>query len=141
MIRSLNRMQPMALLLLRLVLGMSMFLHGWEKISPAGGLHRNHLLAGVEAFTRFVATLGLPYWLGYLSVAAEFLGGIMLILGFLTRFCAGAIFLNMLVALWKVNLHHGYGGSEYTLTLISMALMLVTAGSGALSVDRQLGIS
>ncbi len=141
MIRSLNRLQPWALLLIRLVLGISMLIHGWEKIIPAGGLHRTHPLAGIDAFTRFVVSLGLPYWMGYLSVAAEFLGGAALLAGFVTRFCAAMIFINMLIALWKVNLHHGYGGSEYTLALLTMALMLVTAGSGTLSLDRRLGIS
>ncbi len=141
MIRSLSKLQPWALTLLRLVLGASMLVHGWEKLIPAGGLHRSHPLAGVEGFNHFVATLGLPYWLGYVSVATEFLGGAFLLLGLLTRFWALMIAGNMLVALWKVNLHHGYDGSEYTLSLIVIAFMLLVAGSGALSLDRRFGIS
>ena len=141
MIRSLNKLQPWGLTLLRLALGASMFVHGWEKLIPPGGLHRAHPLAGIEYFNHFVVSLGLPYWLGYVSVAAEFVGGAFLLLGLLTRFWALMIAANMLVALWKVNLHHGYDGSEYTLALIVMALMLLVAGSGALSLDRRFGIS
>jgi putative oxidoreductase len=141
MIRSLTKLQPWALTLMRLALGVTMVVHGWEKLIPAGGLHRSHPLAGIEAFNHFVATLGLPYWLGYVSIVTEFLGGLLLILGLLTRFWAVMICGNMLVALWTVNWHHGYEGSEYTLALITMAFMLVVAGSGAASMDRRMGIS
>lgn len=141
MIRSLSKLQPWALTLLRLVLGVSMLYHGWEKLIPAGGLSRGHPLAGVESFTHFVTTLGLPYWLGYVSVVTEFLGGALLILGLLTRLSGLLIAINMLVAIWTVNMRHGYSSSEYSLALVSMALMLVVAGSGALSLDRRLGIS
>lgn len=141
MIRSLTKLQPWALTFLRLVLGISMLVHGWEKLIPAGGLHRSHPLAGFEAFNHFVVSLGLPYWLGYVSIVSEFFGGIFLILGLLTRFWAFMIFGNMLVALWFVNLHHGYAGSEYTLALVTMAFMLLVAGSGALSMDRRVGVS
>jgi putative oxidoreductase len=141
MIRSLNKLQPWALTLLRLVLGFSMLIHGWEKLIPAGGLHRANPLAGFESFSHFVITLGLPYQLAYVSIITEFVGGACVIVGLFTRFWAFLIAGNMLVALWKVNLHHGYGGSEYTLALITMALMLLTAGSGALSFDRRMGLS
>jgi putative oxidoreductase len=141
MIRSLAKLQPWALTLLRLVLGVAMVVHGWEKLIPVGGLHRAHPLAGFEAFNHFVASLGLPYWLGYVSIITEFVGGLFLIFGLLTRFWAFMILGNMLLALWTVNRHHGYSGSEYVLALITMAFMLVVAGSGAMSLDRRAGIS
>ena len=141
MFRSLAKLQPWAITLMRLVLGISMTVHGWEKLIPAGGLHRTHPLAGFDSFNHFVASLGLPYWLGYLSIISEFVGGLFLIAGLLTRFWALMILGNMLVALWTVNLHHGYSASEYTLSLITMALLLVTTGSGAASLDRRSGIA
>ena len=141
MVRSLARLQPWALLLLRLALGASMTFHGYEKLIPPGGLHRNHPLAGLEYFNQFVSSLGLPYWLGYISIVTEFVGGIFLLLGLFTRFWAFMVAGNMLVAIWKVNSHHGYSGSEYSLALTLIAVMLVTAGSGTLSLDRRFGIS
>ncbi len=141
MIRFLNRLQPWALTLLRLVLGVAMLLHGWDKLIPSGGLHRTHLLAGAEAFGRYVATLGLPYWLGCVAVVTEFFGGLCLILGLLTRFWALLVAGDMLVAIAKVDIHHGYSGSQYSLALLVMALMLLAAGSGALSLDRRFGLS
>ena len=140
MIRFLNRLQPWALTMLLLVVGVAMLIHGWDKLIPIGGLHRNHLLAGAEAFTHYVANLGLPYWLGYVSVVTEFVGGACLILGLLTRFWALLVAGNMLVAIVMVDIHHGYSGSQYSLALFVMAFMLLVAGSGAMSLDRRLSI-
>lgn len=141
MIRFLNRHQPWALTLVRLVLAVAMLLHGYDKVIPAGGLHRAHPLAGADAFAHFVVTLGLPHWLGYVSVATECLGGLFLLFGLLTRFWALLVTGNMLVALAMVDIHHGYSGSQYSLSLLVMAFMLVVAGSGAMSLDRKFGIS
>ena len=47
----------------------------------------------------------------------------------------------MLVAIVKVDIHHGYAGSQYGLALLVMALMLLVAGSGAMSLDRRFNLS
>ena len=141
MIRFLNQLQPWALTLLRLVLAVAMIIHGYDKLIPGGGLHRAHPLAGADAFAHYVATLGLPRWLGYVSVVTEFVGGLFLLFGLLTRFWALLIVGNMLAALAMVDIHHGYAGSQYSLALLAMAFMLVVAGSGALALDRKFGIS
>ena len=139
MTRRLNQLQPWAVFLLRIALGASMLYHGWPKVVPAS-LHGS-LIAPMDNFARFVVSLGMPHWLGYVSALTEFVGGIFLLLGFLTRFSAFMVAGNMLVALITVNLHHGYAGSEYTLALIAIALTLVTTGSGALALDRRFGLS
>jgi putative oxidoreductase len=136
MIRWLTSLQPWGALCMRLVLGLAMLLHGWQKIAPFHSLHSHDLLSGMEHFCHYVASLGLPYWLGYISVLAEFLGGILLLLGLLTRLAAFMVAGNMLVALLFVNIHQGYHGSEYTLALIALALMLLFHGPGAAALDR-----
>jgi putative oxidoreductase len=141
MIRQLNRLQPWGLFILRVVLGVVMTYHGFQKLIPTGGLHRSHLLAGFESFNHYVASLGLPYWLGYVSLLTELLGGIFLILGFLTRLVAFLLTVNMLVALVMVDLRHGYTASELALALCAMATLLIFTGSGAAALDRKLGIS
>ena len=141
MIRWLNGLQPWTLCLLRIALGVAMLYNGWEKVIPAGSLFHGHLSSAMDHFADYVATLGMPRWLGYVSAATEFFGGIALIAGFLTRFTAFLVSINMLVALIKVNIHHGYSGSQFTVALIAMALLLITTGSGALSIDRRLGLS
>ena len=94
----LNSLQPWGALVLRLALGLSMTVHGYQKVVPRGAL--NH-------FAHYVVTLGLPYWLGCVSAFTEFIGGILLTLGLLTRFAAFMVAINMLVALFTVGIHRG----------------------------------
>jgi len=136
----LRGLTPWAVALLRVVLGVAMVYHGWPKIAPAHGLHGD-LLSGVQHYNGFVARLGLPGWLGYVSAATEFFGGGLLLLGLLTRFAAFMVAGNMLVALFAVDLHHGYAGSDYVLALVAMAVLLITTGGGAASVDQRVGLS
>jgi putative oxidoreductase len=120
-------MQPLALLVLRLVLGSVMIGHGWPKVN--GHLHE---------FAGHVASLGLPAWLGYVSAFAEFVGGILLIAGLFARCAAFAILVDMTVAIAKVHWKHGFmgnGGYEFPLALWAIALALIFFGAGAISID------
>ena len=140
MSRWLDTLQPWGVLLLRLVLGVAMIHHGWSKVVPAD-LHHGNALSALDSWSRFVVSLGLPSWLGYVSAFTELLGGLLLVLGLFTRFAAFMITINMLVALLTVNIHKGYGATEYTTALIAIAVMLFLTGGGALALDRRAGIS
>ena len=141
MSRWLNRFQPWGVLLLRLVLGVAMVVHGYPKVVPSGGFHSGQMFAALNRYTHYVATLGLPYWLGYVSAFAEFAGGICLLLGLFTRFFAFLVAINMLVAIATVNRHHGYTGCEYSLALGAIAFLLLVAGPGRAALDRRMGFS
>ncbi len=141
MIRFLARLQPWTLLLLRLALGVAMVYNSWSKVYPPGGFHHGDYLAAVEGFNNFVVHLGVPRWLGYFSTATEFLGGICLFVGLFTRFWGLMVAINMVFAIVLVNLHHGYSGSQYSIALTTMALMLLTSGSGELALDRRFGLA
>jgi len=126
-LRFLDRLQPLGLLVLRLALGAIMIGHGYGKVF--GGLHKH---------AEFVASLGIPGWLGYLSAAAEFLGGILLVAGLLTQLAALAVCINMLVAIFKVHLHNGLlgqGGYQFPLALAAIAFSLIFGGAGSVSLD------
>ena len=139
MSKSLNSLQPWGALFLRLVLGIAMVSHGYSKVIPAG-FHGNTFSA-LQHHSHFVATLGVPYWLGYISALTEFIGGIHLLLGLLARFAAFMVACNMLGAILLVTRHHGYTGSEYPLALLVIALMLLFYGAGTLALDRRMGLS
>jgi len=132
MAKWLSSLQPFGALLLRLTLGVSMIVHSYEKVIPHGAL--NH-------YAHYIVSLGMHYWLGYVSAFTEFAGGILLIIGFLTRFAAFMISINMAFALILVNRHHGYSGSEYSLALFVIAAMLVVYGAGAPAFDRKMGFA
>ena len=140
MSRWLDGLQPWGAVLLRMVLGVAMVYHGYGKVVPPNGLHGSPL-AAMEHYTHFVAGLGLPPWLGYVSALTEFVGGALLVLGLLTRLAAFLIAINMAVALVTVNLHKGYPASEYTLALLAIAVMLLFYGAGAAALDRRFGLS
>ena len=140
MSKSLNNLQPWGAFFLRLVLGIAMIYHGYSKVIPSGGFHGN-AFSSLDHHSHYVASLGLPYWLGYISALTEFIGGILILFGLLTRFAAFLIASNMLVALVMVNRHHGYSGSEYSLTLFVIALMLLFYGAGACALDRKIGFA
>jgi len=141
MSKTLNNLQPWGALLLRLVLGVAMMYHGWSKVIPAGGFHGGNAFSAIERHSHYVASLGLPYWLGIISALTEFAGGALLLLGLFTRFAAFLVAVNMLVALVMVNRHHGYAGSEYSLALFVIAMMLFFYGAGVCALDRKLGFA
>ncbi len=139
--RTLSKLQPWSLFLLRITVAVTMVFYGYQKIIPVGGLHRAHPLAGFVDFASYVARLGLYPWLAYVNILTEFVGGILLLLGLLTRFIAFLLSADMLIALVLVHLRHGYVASEYVLALLAMCLLLVTTGSGALALDRRFGLA
>lgn len=126
--RYLDRLQPLALLVMRLALGAVMLVHGYHKVF--GGLHHH---------AQVVASLGLPAWTSYLSSFTEFLGGLLILIGLLTRFAAFAICIDLSVAIWKVHFHNGLlgtGGYEFPLALATLAFALIFFGSGPIALDH-----
>jgi putative oxidoreductase len=119
---SLNRMQPLALLVMRLVLGSIMIAHGYGKVF--GGFHHHQA---------FVGSLGLPPWMAYLSTGTEFFGGIGIVLGLFTRFFGLAFAIEMCVAIWKVHFKNGLmgpGGFEFPMSIATIAFALIFFGGG-----------
>jgi putative oxidoreductase len=127
-LRYLDRLQPLALLFLRIVLGAIMIGHGYHKVF-GGGL--------VEHYHR-VQSLGLPGFLAIPSAFAEFFGGILVPLGFFTRISAAAILIDMMVAIWKVHWKNGLfaqHGYEFPLALAVIAFTLMCYGPGPLALE------
>ena len=132
MTKWLNSLQPVGALLMRLILGLSMAVHGYQKVVPTGALHHH---------AHYVVTLGLPYWLGYVSAFTEFIGGLFLIIGLFTRLAAALVAINMLTAFATVGIHQGFGIYNYILALAALAIMLLFYGAGALALDRKIGFA
>jgi len=131
------------LLLLRLVLGFLFFVHGSQLVF---GWFGGYGLGGsINAFTEKMA---IPAVLAYLAVFSQLFGGLALIFGFVTRIAALGIAVDMIVAIFLVHLPNGlfmnwYGnqkgeGYEYHLLATAIALTLIIAGGGILSIDRSI---
>jgi putative oxidoreductase len=131
------------LTILRLVLGVIFFAHGAQKVL---GWFGGYGFSATMGF--FTQQMGIPAPFAFLAICAEFLGGIGLIAGFLSRVAAFGIFCNMLVAVAMV--HHHFGlfmnwagnqkgeGFEYHLLAIAITIAIMIAGAGALSLDATL---
>ncbi|HEY0263617.1 MAG TPA: DoxX family protein [Granulicella sp.] len=137
MVRWLNSLQPWGVVLLRLVVGFSLLYHGWSKVTP---FSMHNPLAPEQAFCRHIAAMGLPFWMGYISVFSEVVGGAALLVGLFVRFFALLAAGNMVFAMVLVTRHRGYEGSELPLMLFAMSVMLLLTGPGRLAIDRRLGL-
>jgi putative oxidoreductase len=126
-LRYLDRMHPLALLVLRMILGIIMIAHGYHKV-----------FGHMQEYAGFIHSMGIPVWLGYVSAITEFGGGILLIMGLVTRCAAIAVFIDMFVAIAKVHWKHGLlgnGGYEFPLSLAAIAFALIFLGGGPISID------
>ncbi|MGM0577678.1 MAG: DoxX family protein [Myxococcota bacterium] len=120
------------LLLLRLWFGLNLALaHGLGKVSD------------LEAFTSQVAHMGVngAELLAPLAALAEFMGGLLVAAGLLTRPAALAVLINMLVAALVIHLDDPYSKKEFALAYGMVALTLVATGPGRISLDRLLARS
>ncbi len=129
--------------LLRIALGIVILPHGLQKVF---GWFGGGGLSGTLGF--FEQTFGVPAALTLLVIAAEFLGALGLIVGFLSRAAAAGIGLVLLGAVYLVHWDVGFfmnwsgaqggEGFEYHILAVAIALAVVIRGSGAWSIDRAL---
>jgi putative oxidoreductase len=129
-------------MLARLALGIVIFPHGAQKLLGwFGG-------PGIDGALGFYAGLGIPAFLGWLAIVTEFFGGIALIVGYLGRFAAFAIAIDLIVAVVTTNWQIGFfmnwtgqqqgEGFEFHILAVTLALIVLIRGSGALSIDHAL---
>ncbi len=128
------------LTVLRLVLGVVFFAHGAQKVLGwFGGFGFSGTMGGMEH-------MGIPAPFAFLAIAAEFAGGLGLILGFLSRVAAFGIFVEMSVAVATIHAANGLfmnwmgtqkgEGFEYHLLALALLAVILVRGAGALSLDR-----
>jgi putative oxidoreductase len=133
-------MIDVGLLVLRLVLGVIFIGHGAQKLF--GSFGGPHISGFAKALEQLGVKPGRP--MAILAGLAEFVGGILVMLGFLTPVAALALIVVMIVAIVAVHLKNGFfntnGGYEFNLALMGIALTLLIAGAGAYSLDSLLGI-
>jgi putative oxidoreductase len=125
----LEKLKPIALLLLRVGLGIVFVFHGYPKLFT----HTHDMMA---AFQR----MGFPAYFVYIAGVIEFFGGIVLILGLFTRIAALLLACEMAIAILKVHLPQGPITEvkiyEFPMVLALACFALATIGAGMISLDH-----
>src|SRR3954447_20317235 len=118
-------------LILRVVLGITFFVHGVVKFQ-----------GGIENIVDWFEAIGLPGFLAYVVATIEVVGGITLILGLGSRVVSALLALLMIGATLKVKLAVGFlgngemAGYELDLALLAMAVFIAINGSKLFSLDQ-----
>lgn len=130
----------LAILLIRVVFGLTVAAHGAQKLFGAFGGY------GIKGVAGWLGSMGfrpavLWTWLAGLT---EFGGGLLMALGFLGPIGALGVISAMLVAIIAAHWGKFFStnqGMEYPLTLAVAALAVVISGPGAYSLDAVTGLT
>ena len=120
-----------AFLVLRIILGVILVVHGWPKIK------------NIKKTAGFFKKIGFKpgsFW-GMVVALVEFVGGMFLILGFFTQVISLLIFIQFLIILITVKKASQFKGEvEFDLLILAAAAILITIGAGMYSLDHFLGL-
>lgn len=133
----LGRYSDFGLLLVRVIIGVILFAHGYQKLFDVS----------VATFGEQLSSIGvpLPALAAWIVALVEFAGGLALILGVLSRVVALLATVDLLMAILLVKLQVGLiaemgggVGAELDLALIAGLLVILLVGPGRYSVDAGL---
>ena len=113
-------------LLLRLILGGLMIYHGYGK-----------LIAYDQILPIFGDIIGIGSKLSFiLLIFAEFICGILLVIGFLTRITVIPIFIAMVVAFFIAHGKDPFQVKELAFVFMCLSIVIFVLGSGKYSMDK-----
>ncbi|ACU60498.1 DoxX family protein [Chitinophaga pinensis] len=138
-----NRYSDWSVAGLRTIAGIGFIVHGWAKISR-----------GTAGFEKLLLQIHTPYahFMSILVPYLELIGGMLLILGFLTRIISTALIVVMLTAMFTIHIRYGFStiqttglntdgpifgppGYEINLLYIGILAFLLINGAGRVSAD------
>jgi len=124
----LEKLKPLGLLLLRLGIGLIFIVSGYAK-----------LFGAPATWLAWFPSHGFPSYFAYIAGALELFGGILLVIGLLTRLLGLLLAIEMAIAVAKVSLpragFHNVDGYGLPLMLALACFALATVGAGLISLD------
>lgn len=126
-----QNLRELTLLLLRVGVGVTFMVHGWDKI----------VTKGIDGVAGYFASMNIPApeisatYAGY----GELIFGALLALGLLTPLASLGLIVTMSGAIYFVHLKQGFiGGYEFPMILVLVLLFLAANGSGRFGLDAAL---
>ncbi|RFS21900.1 DoxX family protein [Chitinophaga silvatica] len=116
------------LILIRIIAGLLIMVHGMGTFNPI------HMKGNIDWLTdlHFPA----PTFMAYLGKGSEFIGGILLILGLLTRFAATVLVINMSVITFIMGSGKIFTEDQPPFLLLILFVYLLIMGGGNYSLDK-----
>jgi len=125
LIKQISKIADFGPLPLRIIAGIGLMIHGFPKLLDISGTG--------NSFTN----MGIPPELALIIGLLEFIAGIAILLGILTRIAAGLIAIQMIGAILQVKLSKGFiGGYELDLLYLAIMISLLITGPGNLSIEK-----
>lgn len=126
-----QNLRELTLLLLRVGVGVTFMVHGWDKV----------VTKGIDGVAGFFASVNIPApeisaaYAGY----GELIFGALLVVGLATPLAALGLTATMAGAIYFVHLKQGFmGGYEFPMLLVLVLLFLAANGSGRFGLDAVL---
>jgi len=123
-----EKLKPLALLLLRAAMGVIFIYHGYPK-----------LFGNIRGTMQGFEQMGFPPYFAVIAGVLEFFGGCLLIAGLFTRIAGLLLAGEMVVALWRVHgmftnpmAVHNY---EFPMMMAASGFVIACIGAGTLSLD------
>ena len=125
-------------LILRIVVGAIFVVQGYRKLfAPAGTKGSGSGLRGM------IREAGFPFpdVLATVVSVTELTGGILLLVGLLTRLAAVPLALTLVVAIVRFKWREGFqGGWDWPLSVLGSTIALLLLGAGTVSIDHLIGL-
>lgn len=123
-----ERLTELGHLLIRVVFGAFLMINGWDKLTNFSSYALNFLDPfdlGSEASLALV-------------VFAEFVCGLFLIFGLLTRISALPVLITFIIASFVAHAHDGFAVQQTALLYLFLSLYFLLTGSGYYSLDERI---
>ena len=131
-LHSLSRFSDLTLFGLRALTGAFLMHETWDNVTSR---------ARMPEFAQFLEQFGfpLPHLMAPLSVAVQFVGGALLVLGLLTRWAGLLVAANFVVAVAMVHWNEAFRGWWPAIVLVFLGLHFAAVGSGRFGLDTLIG--
>jgi putative oxidoreductase len=126
-----NDLQPYAAIFIRLAFGYHLIQYTYSDVFNLTAGSANYEWLGSKG-------VPFPYFMSWLYILTEFVGGIAIIIGFKTRWVAIPLIINFVVAYFLVHFGDEYKNSFEAIQMLFVSFFFLFNGSGKLSIDEYL---